>query len=169
MSSWNLMFSWVDHEKSFIPYGPELLLVSNFCATYYKPFIEALVWYFTSQSTNMVMLSRSVHLTTVFPGQSWLSQVNQYFMHIFSLVTDNKPSWISRRRRMIVEIISCSISKKAWDSECQDKPAYLLRSHKAFVACIHILSQCSAKTLKTWGQWPFSYEKVGPFPNSTGP
>ena len=35
--------------------------------------------------TNMVMAGRSVHLTTLFPGQ-----VNQYFMHILSLVTDNK-------------------------------------------------------------------------------
>ena len=31
--------------------------------------------------------------------------VNQYFLHILSLVTDN-PSWNSGRRRMTVEIIS---------------------------------------------------------------
>ena len=32
-----------------------------------------------------------------------------------------------------------------------------------------LYAQCSAKTLKSWGQWPLSYEKVGPFPNSSGP
>ena len=29
-----------------------------------------------------------------FPGQTWLKAVNQYFMHILPLVTDNNPSWI---------------------------------------------------------------------------
>ena len=50
-----------------------------------------------SQSTAMVMLRQSVHLTTLFPGQAWLSGLNQYFVHILWLVTDNNPSWISRR------------------------------------------------------------------------
>ena len=36
----------------------------------------------------MVMAGRSVHLTTLFPGQA----VNQYFVHILSFVTDNNPS-----------------------------------------------------------------------------
>ena len=44
-----------------------------------------------SKSTAMVMAGRSVHLTTFFPGQ--LEQVvNQNFVHILSLVTDNNPS-----------------------------------------------------------------------------
>ena len=39
---------------------------------------------------------------------------NQFFMHTLWLVTDNNPSWISGRRRMTVEVISWSISKKVW-------------------------------------------------------
>ena len=43
------------------------------------------------KSTAMVIAGRSVHLTTLFLGK--LEQaVNQYFMHILSLVTDNNPS-----------------------------------------------------------------------------
>ena len=38
------------------------------------------------KSTAMVMARRSVHLNTLFPGQ-----VNQYVVHILSLVTDNNP------------------------------------------------------------------------------
>ena len=37
------------------------------------------------KSTAMVMVGWSVHLTALFPGQA----VNQYFVHILSLVTDN--------------------------------------------------------------------------------
>ena len=44
----------------------------------------------TSQSTAMVMAGRSVHLTTLFLGK--LEQaVNQYFVHLLSLVTDQQP------------------------------------------------------------------------------
>ena len=32
------------------------------------------------------MLRKSVHLTTLFAGQAWLSGLNQYFVHILSLV-----------------------------------------------------------------------------------
>ena len=39
------------------------------------------------KSTDTVMAGRSVLLTTLFSGQ-----VNQYFVHILSLVTDNNPS-----------------------------------------------------------------------------
>ena len=43
------------------------------------------------KSTAMVMVGRSVHLTTLFLDK--LEQaVNQYFVHILSLVTDNNPS-----------------------------------------------------------------------------
>ena len=54
-----------------------------------------------------------LRLTTHFQGK--LDQViNQYFVHILSLVTDN-PSLISGRRRMTVQIIIGSISTKVWD------------------------------------------------------
>ena len=43
------------------------------------------------KSTTMVMAGRSVHLTTLFLCK--LEQdVNQYFVYILSLVTDNNPS-----------------------------------------------------------------------------
>ena len=43
------------------------------------------------KSTAMVIAGQSVHLTTLFPGK--LEQaVNQHFVHILSLVTDNNPS-----------------------------------------------------------------------------
>ena len=57
------------------------------------------VWFvaFRPKSTAMVMVGRSVHVTTLFPGQ--LEQaVNQYFVHILSLVTDIKPSWMIQRK-----------------------------------------------------------------------
>ena len=50
---------------------------------------------FTSQA--MAMAGRSVHLTTLFFLGKLEQAVNQYFVHIISLVTDNNPSWISRR------------------------------------------------------------------------
>ena len=39
----------------------------------------------------MVIAGRSVHLTTLFLGKLEKA-VNQYFVHILSLVTDNNPS-----------------------------------------------------------------------------
>ena len=45
----------------------------------------------------MVMLGWSVHLTTIFPGQV----VNQHFVNALSIVTDNNPSWISRREEKL--------------------------------------------------------------------
>ena len=44
------------------------------------------------KSTAMVMAGRSVHLTTLFPGQALTSTVNQYFVHILLLVTVNNSS-----------------------------------------------------------------------------
>ena len=44
------------------------------------------------KSTAMVMAGRSVHLTTFFFLGKLEQAVHQYFMHIFSLVTDNNPS-----------------------------------------------------------------------------
>ena len=53
--------------------------------------VFSLVYCFTSLSTAMVMAGRSVHLTAFFLGK--LEQaVNQYFLHILLLVTDNNPS-----------------------------------------------------------------------------
>ena len=48
------------------------------------------------KSTAMVMAGQSVHLTTLFSWNTSLNKfvqgVNQYLMHILSLVTDNNPS-----------------------------------------------------------------------------
>ena len=43
------------------------------------------------KSTAMVMAGRSVHLITLFPGQAEQA-VNQLFVHILLLVTNNNPS-----------------------------------------------------------------------------
>ena len=53
----------------------------------------------------MVMTGRSVHLSTFFLGK--LEQVvNQYFVYILSLVTDNNPSDESAEgRRMTIDIV----------------------------------------------------------------
>ena len=56
-------------------------------------FVLFVVFFFALclKSTAMVMAGWSVHLTTLFLGK--LEQaVNQYFVHILSLVTDNNPS-----------------------------------------------------------------------------
>ena len=45
----------------------------------------------TSQSTAMVMSERSVHKTTLFLGKLDKA-INQYFVDILSLLSDNKPS-----------------------------------------------------------------------------
>ena len=52
-----------------------------------------LIWCFTSQSTR-----RAVHLTTLFFLGKLEEAVNQYSVYILSLVTDNSPSWIGRRK-----------------------------------------------------------------------
>ena len=44
------------------------------------------------KSTSMVIAGRSVHLTTLFFLGKLEQAVNQYFVHILSLVTDNNPS-----------------------------------------------------------------------------
>ena len=44
------------------------------------------------KSTAVVMAGRSVHLTTLFFCGKLEQAVNQYFVHILSLVTDNNPS-----------------------------------------------------------------------------
>ena len=54
-----------------------------------------MVLFFRSQSTAMVMLGRSVYLTTLFFLGKLDLAVNQYFVHVLSLVPDNNPS---RRR-----------------------------------------------------------------------
>ena len=45
------------------------------------------------KSSAMVMVRQSVHLTTLFSWASLNKQaVNQYFVHILSIITDNNPS-----------------------------------------------------------------------------
>ena len=56
--------------------------------------VKCLFVYFVAlrpKSTAMVMAGWSVHLTTLFLGKPEQA-VNQYFVHILSLVTDNNPS-----------------------------------------------------------------------------
>ena len=54
---------------------------------------------------------RSVNLSTLFLGKPHRQFTSTWFK-FFSPVTDNCPSWISRRERMAVEIISRPISMK---------------------------------------------------------
>ena len=67
----------------------------------------------------MVMAGRSVHLNHTFFLGKLEQAVNQYFVHILSLVTDNNPSSIlndsAEGRRMTVDFISKSISTKVLD------------------------------------------------------
>ena len=64
----------------------------------------------------MVMTGRSVHLTTLFPGQAWTSSYPELRSHTFScnwqqpFLNDS-----GEGRRMTVETISWSISTKVWD------------------------------------------------------
>ena len=69
-----------------------------------------------SQSTAMVMSRRSVHLTTLFPGQAWLSGIQVFCAHTFSCNWQQPFLNASAKgNRMTVEIISWSISTKVWD------------------------------------------------------
>ena len=66
-----------------------------------------------SQSTTMVMSRRSVNLPTLFLGRLRpIKAVYQYSVHILSPVTDNCLTWISRRERMAVEMITWPFSIK---------------------------------------------------------
>ena len=57
---------------------------SEFSFTSIHHFCFCFVWGFTSQSTAMVMLRWSVHLTTLFPGQAWLSGQPVLHAHTFA-------------------------------------------------------------------------------------
>ena len=46
---------------------------------------------------------------------SWARLTNRYFVLTLSLVTDIDPSWISKTRRIPIEIISRSNTMKVWD------------------------------------------------------
>ena len=73
-----------------------------------KKIIFGLV-YFTSQSTAMVILGQSVHLTTLFFLGKLEQVVNQYFVYILVLVTNNSEQSSLKKsaegRRMTVDII----------------------------------------------------------------
>ena len=56
--------------------------------------------------------AQSVNLSTLFLDKPPSQFVNQNLVHILSPVTDNCPSWISGREKMVVEIISCLNSMK---------------------------------------------------------
>ena len=68
------------------------------------------------KSTAMVIAGRSVHLTTLFPGQAWTSGLPVIRAHTFAC------NWqqpflneSAEGGRMTVEIISWSIATKVWD------------------------------------------------------
>ena len=68
------------------------------------------------KSTAMVMAGRSVHLTTLFPGQAWTSSYPVLRAH--TLACNWQQPFLhdsAEGRRMTVEIISWSISTKVWD------------------------------------------------------
>ena len=70
----------------------------------------------------MVMLGRPVHLTTLFLGELDYA-VNQYLVHILSLVTENNLSQISereengRRNYFMINIRKCMVPghDRTWD------------------------------------------------------
>ena len=68
---------------------------------------------FTSQSTAMVMSRWSVNLTTLFPGQAWLSGKPVNHAHTFTC-NWHQPFLNNKRNRMTVENISRSITTKVW-------------------------------------------------------
>ena len=66
-------------------------------------------------STAMVIAGRSVHLTTLFPGQAWASGQPVICAHTFAC--NWQQPFLNRSaegRRMTVEIISWSISTEVW-------------------------------------------------------
>ena len=67
------------------------------------------------KSTAMVMAGRSVHLTTLFPGQAWTSSWPVLRAHTFTCNWQQPFLNDSAEGRMTVEIISWSISTKVWD------------------------------------------------------
>ena len=68
------------------------------------------------KSTTMVMAGRSVHLTTLFPGQAWTSSWPLLRAHTFACNWQQPFLHDSAEgRRMTVEIILWSISTKVWD------------------------------------------------------
>ena len=82
-----------------------LPLIVSFCFVALRP-----------KSTPMAMAWRSVHRTTLFPGQSWKSGWPVLCAHTFAcnwqqlFLNDS-----AEGRRMTVEMISWSISTKVWD------------------------------------------------------
>ena len=99
-----------------------------------------------SKSTAMVMEGRSVHLTTFFLGK--LEQaINQYFMHILSLVTDNDPSWMIQRKG----------GKDGTTSHCNLMftlillISFVLKMLPAFYFCC-IYIQMHFRNVSTWNQ-----------------
>ena len=68
------------------------------------------------KSTAMVIAGRSVHLTTLFPGQAWTSGLP--VIRAFTFACNWQQPFLNKSaegRRMTVEIISWSISTKVWD------------------------------------------------------
>ena len=77
--------------------------------------IVVVVWFFTSQSTAMVMSERSVHLTTLFSWVSLTKQLTNTLCSFSHLKQTTNLLESVEGRRMTIEIISWSISMKIWD------------------------------------------------------
>ena len=56
----------------------------------------------------------SLHGDSWDSGPVWNKVIKQYFLHILSLETDNNPSWINRKWRMNVYLLSWPISRNKW-------------------------------------------------------
>ena len=107
--------------NEWLNYIVKLIVVSRHMRDQSTPLdrnISLFGWFycFTSQVNSYGQWGRSVHLTTLFPGQAWTSGLPVIRAHTFAC------NWqqpflneSAEGRRMTVEIISWSISTKVWD------------------------------------------------------
>ena len=94
----------------------------HLCILYHFRLGVAVMLYFVCfvalrpKSTAMVIAGRSVHLTTLFPGQAWTS--SKPILRVHSFACNWQQPFLNdsaEGRRMTVEIISWIISTKVWD------------------------------------------------------
>ena len=108
------------------------------------------------KTTAMVIAGRSVHLAHFFLGK--LEQaVNQYFVHVLLIVTDNN---LAEGRRMTVDIISWSISTKSIRQDRDPTPdSWICRQTRiccqtlyrlCYSARIHYLNPYPATIFLSW-------------------
>ena len=105
------IYSWKYKRNACIKF----LILSSQVNTVAEHFLLFGLW-FNVPINSYGLVETAVHLTILFSWASLTKRLSSTScMHILVFVTDNNPSWISGRRRMTVEIISWSISTKAWD------------------------------------------------------